>query len=231
MNKQAFLILVDRWLSGAATAEEEELLINYYNSFQDNHEWNEAELGSKEIIAGRILNNLQSQTTQLNPFDRRSEAKAVVHRIPFLKTTWFKYAAAILIMAGIGAYLWNTNQKEPVKGTLPAEASIAKVDVSPGFNRATLTLSDGKQVILDSAASETINDGTLPIKNKDGQLLYGSLSSPFEKGGSGDQRGNADRRGISQYNTMSTPKGGQYRLTLSDGTRVWLNAASSITYP
>ncbi len=65
---------------------------------------------------------------------------------------------------------------------------------------------------LNNAASETIKDGSLTIENSKGQLSYKNTS-------------------ITAINTMSTPKGGQYKLTLADGTKVWLNAVSSITYP
>jgi ferric-dicitrate binding protein FerR (iron transport regulator) len=75
-----------------------------------------------------------------------------------------------------------------------------------------LTLSNGQQIELNNAASDTIKDGTLSIENKNGQLIY-------KKGD------------LVAMNTMTTPRGGQYQLTLADGTKVWLNAASSITYP
>ncbi len=75
-----------------------------------------------------------------------------------------------------------------------------------------LILSNGKKVELNNATSETIKDGTLSIENNNGQLSYKNADAVV-------------------MNTMTTPKGGQYQLTLSDGTKVWLNAASSITYP
>ncbi len=80
----------------------------------------------------------------------------------------------------------------------------------PGSDKAVLTLSNGQKIEL-GATSETIHDGNLSINNKNGNLSYS----------------NAD---VVAINSMSTPKG-QYKLTLADGTKVWLNAASSITYP
>ncbi|MBO9573993.1 MAG: hypothetical protein J7497_17530, partial [Chitinophagaceae bacterium] len=93
------------------------------------------------------------------------------HRIHFLKTTWFRYAAAIIIIAGIGAYLWNTQQK--VKPLITSTKPVpVKNDVLPGTQKAILTLSDGKKIELNNAASETIHDQTLSIENNNGQLIY-----------------------------------------------------------
>jgi transmembrane sensor len=128
-----------------------------------------------------------------------------VHRVHFLKTTWFRHVAAILLLFGIGTYFY-TKQPAPIKN-----------DISPGGNQAVLTLSDGSTILLDSATNGKIAvQAGSSILKKDGQVVY-------------DPRGQNTSTVI--YNTMTTPKGGQYQLTLADGTKVWLNAASSITYP
>ncbi len=67
--------------------------------------------------------------------------------------------------------------------------SLLPRDVMPGSDKAVLTLSDGQQVQLNNAASETIKDGALSIKNKDGQLSYSNTN-------------------VTAINTMTTPKGG-----------------------
>lgn len=133
-----------------------------------------------------------------------------VHRVHLLRTAWFRVAVAILIIAGIGSYLWL---KSPDKSEVAMVNQVQEInEIMPGQNRAVLTLSDGRKIQLDSATSETINDGSLAINNSNGGLSY--------------QKGT-----IAVMNTMTTPKGGQYHLVLSDGTKVWLNAASRITYP
>jgi transmembrane sensor len=93
-----------------------------------------------------------------------------------------------------------------------------KQDVSPGGNKAILTLSDGSTIVLDGAANGTLTQqgNSKIIKMTNGQLVYNSSSvKPAEV----------------LYNTITTPKGGQYQLILADGSKVWLNAASSLRYP
>lgn len=132
-------------------------------------------------------------------------------RIHLLKTNWFRYAAAVLIFIFAGGYLYyHHTSKQPIAINIhPVHSSR---DILPGSDKATLTLSNGKKIVLDSSASQMINDGDLGIGNKDGTLIYGKST-------------------VVSYNTLSTPKGGQYKLALPDGTNVLLNAASSITYP
>jgi ferric-dicitrate binding protein FerR (iron transport regulator) len=91
-------------------------------------------------------------------------------------------------------------------------------DIAPGGNKAILTLADGTQVILDSANNGAITKqgNVTVIKLDDGQLAYNASSTSTS---------------ALTYNTVTTPRGGQYQLVLSDGTKVWLNAASSLRFP
>lgn len=129
--------------------------------------------------------------------------------------SWWKYAAIFLLVAG-AATLMFLNKQEPAAEVVKAPPSKEE-DALPGGDKAILTLADGSTILLDSAGNGTIaQQGTTTIsKTADGELIY--------KGGAGDD--------AELYNTVSTPKGGQYRIGLPDGTTVWLNAASSISYP
>ncbi len=87
----------------------------------------------------------------------------------------------------------------------------------PGGNKAILTLADGTKVELDTASNGTVTkQGNITVIKLDGQLAY-------------NVEGNLAREAV--YNTITTPKGGQYRLLLADGSKVWLNAASSLRFP
>jgi transmembrane sensor len=153
--------------------------------------------------------------------ERQTPAIVPAHRIHFLRTAWFRYAAAIIILFGIGSYLYLNNQKEKPSVTTATNPVPVQNDVAPGGNKATLTLADGSKIILDSASDGIIaKQGNATIQKNQNKIIYPSLS---EGPGVGSKE-------IS-YNTMTTPRGGQYQLTLPDGTQVWLNAESSITYP
>ncbi|WP_205512788.1 FecR family protein [Longitalea arenae] len=135
-----------------------------------------------------------------------------------LKRRWMRIAVAasiILITGAAGFWLIRTRETK-----LPTRPVTIKKDVSPGGNKAILTLADNSTIVLDNAANGKLaQQGVATIsKSGDGSLAY---SLP------------ANREGNSEplYNTLRTPRGGQYQLTLSDGTKVWLNAASSVTYP
>ncbi len=132
------------------------------------------------------------------------------------KRWYWRAIAAVLIMAiGTGAFFWYLGAAK--KDT---EKNIAKRyanDVAPGSNGAILTLANGQRIILDSTGNGTLAlQGRTKVINQDGQVIY-------NKGGSTGSE--------LMYNTMTTPNGRQYQLVLADGSKVWLNAASSIHYP
>ena len=143
--------------------------------------------------------------------------EAPVRQIPFLKQNWLKIAAALVLSA---AGTWFYYSLRPMnQGINTAAISLpAPGDITPGADKAVLTLADGTTIVLDSTASgELASQGnTKVIKLDSGQLTYNS---------------SRQNSGEVLYNTVRTPRGGRYQLLLSDGSRVWLNAASSIRFP
>lgn len=135
-----------------------------------------------------------------------------VPRIPlFRRLSWV--AAAVLILVS-GTYLCIAVYKR----SHSAAGMVTKtMDIAPGHNGAVLTLSNGSQVLLDSLKNGIIaQQSGSKVLLQDGQLNYDpTAEKPTEM----------------VYNTMTTPKGRQFQLVLPDGTKVWLNAASSIRYP
>jgi transmembrane sensor len=130
---------------------------------------------------------------------------------------WLPAAAAILIFLSAGFYFLVLKQQE-----IPAGPSYVKKDIAPGGNKAVLILADGSEIILDHAKNgRLVSQGNVSInKIGNGQLKY-NIGKP-ELGAAG--------RSFA-LNTIATPRGGQYHVILPDGTRVWLNASSSIKFP
>ena len=135
-----------------------------------------------------------------------------------LKTRkWFYSIAAsvILLLAAFGIYKIINNKQGN-------QSSIAKVDqqeIQPGGNNATLTLGNGNVIDLASASNGLIknDNGTAISKSKEGEINY-------------TDSGMTDKTMVSD-NVLTTPKGGQYKVKLPDGSMVFLNAASSLKYP
>ncbi len=126
-------------------------------------------------------------------------------------------AASIILVLASGAWLWLT--KSPSPGIVKTEAkNAAFTDLLPGGTKAQLTLDDGSTIVLDSTANGIVaqQGGATISKSNNGQLAYNLANSKAAK---------------VLYNTLSTPRGGQYELVLPDGSKVWLNSASSIRYP
>lgn len=127
---------------------------------------------------------------------------------------WLKYAAAaVLLVVSAGLYFVNFKGTDASK---QPSAARYKNDVNPGGNKAILVLADGKKVVLDDAKDGLLaREGKAMInKTADGQLTYHN-----------------QQEGAAVMNKLSTPKGGQYQVVLPDGSKVWLNSASTLTFP
>jgi Fe2+-dicitrate sensor, membrane component len=135
--------------------------------------------------------------------------------VPFYKKWLPKVAAAVLVLT-IATFGWQYYRA--VKNVIPADKlADNKPDPLPGGNKAVLTLANGTTVVLDSATNDAIpSQGATKVIRIKGQLKY-------EAGHAADD--------AVVYNTLSTPRGGQYKIELPDGTLVWLNAASSLRFP
>lgn len=136
-------------------------------------------------------------------------------RTPVLnyKRLWYSVAAAIIIFITIAIYF------SPVRDNHQLAKNHDKNEIIPGQNKATLILADGSKIDLNSAEYGTLakESGVRIRKTSEGQLVYDIIAQ------SSSSR--------IAYNTIETPKGGQYQVNLPDGTKVWLNAGSSLKFP
>lgn len=120
-------------------------------------------------------------------------------------------AASILLVMGLGTFFLFQNNNKPIQIVTAKKI----IDKEPGKTGAILTLSNGSKIVLDSVGNGLLtNQNNTAVSKKNGGLVYTASS---------------DAQTV--YNTMTTPRARQYNLELSDGTKVWLNASSSITFP
>ncbi len=141
--------------------------------------------------------------------------------IPVVRRRWIKWVAAAAVILLAGTYFFLNKHQSAVQ----VKDVMAQIhDVSPGSNKAVLTLANGSKIILDSAQNGILakQSGSVITKTDSGQLSYTLVNK---------SSGKSETLNTIEENILTTPRGGQYQLVLPDGTKVWLNAASSITYP
>jgi hypothetical protein len=210
LDKQEFLRLLDKYLEGKACDQEIELLENYYNSYQQTNEWNEAELGTSQELASRMLEQIKEA------IDKPGQARIV----PLYKRKWIQIAAAAVVLFVIGVSIWRPLQN---KTDLP----IAAIDVNESLqkaikrNHAVLLLPNGEQINLDSIGNGVVaHHDQLEIIKQDSQIVYQQLVAQSQ-----------DPYGSMDHHIVSIPKGEHYKVVLPDGSMVWLNAASVLRFP
>jgi hypothetical protein len=207
LDKKDFEKLLDKYIAGEASLEEEQRLLNFYGSFQKKPKTVKAtdELG--ENIFGKIQENISAvDEDRYNP------------SFYYLKS--ISIAAIILLFISTGLYFYSNRViSEPEQFT---EIDVRN-DILPGYNKAILTLADGSKISLDDAANGLLaSQGNIAItKTENGQIVY--------------EKNNVDKSKFishrSAINTIQTPKGGKYQIRLPDGSKVWLNSASTLIYP
>ncbi len=203
MDKKIFLEILNKYNQGKASEQEIEMLHAYYDLF-------DAEQNVLEQMAANQRDDVKQQIA--------ASIAAQMHLTPVKKPTfslnikWLAAAAVLVLVFSVGILLFNN---EETKQNLD-ERQTAAVVIKPGSNQAILTLADGSTIGLNEKGNGVIvqRAGLKVIKSLDGQVQYES-----------------DGEAAPSINTIATPRGGQYQLVLEDGTKVWLNAASSIKFP
>lgn len=199
--------LARKWQEGTITEEEKIIFNQWYHSFED--------VSLEEVTS----ENPEQLKMRLYKAISEREHISVNGSWIFKNIRYISAVAATLfILLSIGGYFFFSNTKTVQQKQV---AEIKTPDVAPGGNKAVLTLADGSEIDLNDAKNGVLaSQGNLSVsKDKEGQVIYQDL-------GKGD---NAQRSTV--YNTISTPRGGQYQVNLPDGTKVWLNAASTLKFP
>jgi len=205
MTREEYNELYKKYISGNCTEEEQELLENFQDNLNlEGHEWIKDQMGDRESVKGTIHNEL---LTSIAKQKRRQVFKIRIR---------YAAAASIIMIMSTALYFQNTSKKDQI--LVKTESPRFKNDISPGNNKAILTLDDGSLINLDEAQNGVLasESNTNILKTGNGQLEYSHDGKLVE---------------TIKYNTLSTPMGGQYQLALPDGSKVWLNSGSSIRFP
>jgi transmembrane sensor len=170
----------------------------------------------KSPEAGRLLALIHEK---IQPVRQRPQRKGP--RLFSLNVGWRKLAVAALVLLIAGKTVLFFLPVSPVKTPpiAPGRPASYAHDLPPGRDNAILTLADGHSITLDSAANGGLAlQGNTKVIKLNGQIAYRDT-------------GRAQGDEAILFNTISTARGNQYQLTLSDGSKVWLNAASSLRFP
>jgi len=201
MTSEEYIALYQKYVAGKCNAEEVKLLFEHKDNFELLEVEEQEDIHLREKIHHRIQQTIAAEKPQLY-------------------RSWYKYAAAAVVFLAIGTYIGisvfkrhHPNIAETV--SLKTDTPFIRMDSTT----AVLTLADGSMIPLDETGNGllTEEEGTEIRKIKSGELSYNTSKQLI---------GNT-----ASINKISIPRGTTYKVTLADGTKVWLNAASSLSYP
>ncbi|OQP61127.1 hypothetical protein A3860_05255 [Niastella vici] len=224
MEQQRFIYLFERYKQGILTSEEQnEFFMAVENTndaavLQAIATMADASAGypvfEEKSLTDAAFNRIINIDKTLAEEATDNKNKKPLVRL-LINSRWWVAAASVLLILAVVAYLWSAKNAQPGKTVVNSNQQLSN-DALAGHNGAVLTLGNGEQVMLDSLGNGVITkQGKTTVLNRNGQLVYDATAV----------------KGDVLFNTMTTPKGRQYQLQLPDGSKVWLNAASSITYP
>jgi transmembrane sensor len=228
--------LAEKWLNNTISKEESEEFFQWYNSEQENDIYiprdyadNDQEL--KKRIFAQINHNISEPVSSSYSFK-----------------TWISAAAAIIIAVISISFFFSSESEvinhyvteqvfsEPVTDSVfiseppllvvKKQETVIVNDIKAGEDKAILTLGDGSKIILDDAKNGILANqgGNSVLKAAEGEVIYSFINEIIDPT-------LEDQQAPVIYNTIETPKGGKFQIKLPDGSKVWLNAASSLRFP
>lgn len=226
--------LASKWLDNTITDEEKLEFSHWYNSGQDKpFEMPDGFSSGEEALRERILLNIEKGI-----LPKENAPSRITH--------WYRYVAAALVLFILATGLFFLNrpanqlvkvEPSPLRGAPLKQSSPApqqkqitlndeQHDIPAGKDKAVLTLGDGTRIILDDAQNGILakQGGRSILKTSNGELIY-AFSQAIAPAAP------MSTAALVSYNTIETPKGGKFQVKLPDGSKVWLNAASSLRFP
>ncbi|MGO3305624.1 MAG: FecR family protein [Sphingobacterium sp.] len=203
LTKQAYIELYEKYEQGLCSKQEIELLESYPDDFLlRDGDWDRGLMGPQETVKNTLKSTIQNHIRT---------RKGGIQRQQMI----YKIAAAAIVCITLGLLIRFRTSDPFIKNDSYIDSTSEQIQAG-GF-RATLTLEDGTQMDLEelNVGELVVNGQVVGSKTKRGQLAYQGTR----------------RDAIVKYHTIETPRGGEYQIDLPDGSKVWLNAASSIRFP
>ena len=216
-DQSCYKELLSRYLENNCSPEEAEEILDFLQKDESNRillQKMKEEFKNTPHLEGEHNSRLREQLLQkIKP----------APLVPMYHRWWTKVAiaAAVILVISTGYYLLSDQSSGQVEN--PGNLVQVNQDILPGGDKAVLTLADGSRILLDTAGNGTLTQqgNSRVLKLNSGQLAYNSAKDPATTAG--------DHEIL--YNTITTPRGGQFQIVLPDGSKVWLNAASSLRFP
>jgi ferric-dicitrate binding protein FerR (iron transport regulator) len=222
--------LIEKFLEERLSPEEERELKEWLAEADHNDSFFQ-QITNKEVLREKLKHYASTDSEAIwNKTLQKIDGAKLIDLYPekrTLRIPFGKIAVAASILVLISAGIWYYSSQSTTKQTAktdqnePGPVINNNNPIVPGGNKATLTLADGQTIALAESRDGNLADqGQMQITKTDGRLIY-------------NKKPNSDGSLNAQeiFNTVTTPRGGEFQITLPDGSKVWLNAASSLRFP
>lgn len=203
MNKNEFLKLLKKYNDHTASDEERRFVEAYYNLLELNKNTDNDILN--DLLEGQILDRVWER------IHKEDYATSKIRKLAYFR----RIAAAVIVLIAVGAAFYllrGDKNKNSISNN--GIATTPSTIITPAHKKAVLTLANGKNIVLGTNINKTLSKA---VKQDSDRIIYQNIEGEIAKG--------------TEYNTLTTPHGGEFKVVLSDGTNVWLNAGSSLYYP
>lgn len=211
LTKEELTILYEKFLHNECNEEELQLLVDAMAAASNDENNFVSQLFDK-AWNGELTDAEENRPTTRSVVPGITQPEAIQMKRGKNRILRWTGAACAALLVGSGMFMWLKRSEVPV-----LSEETAQIQLSPENNKATLLLADGSAISLSNGNDTTIAmQGNVQLLQKNNSIVY---------------KTNSNDGPVFMHNVLTTPPGGQYKLTLPDGSRAWLNAATSIRFP